>query len=589
MKVNWKHMLAASLASCLWGSSVMAATCLTTEVEPNNTDATANVGLCSGVNVSGSLSSTSDLDWYKVLVTTPGKIDVSLSHASGVDFDWYFYGLTGAPLTYKSTSNNPETGSYNVTTAGTYFIRVKSYQGSGSYTLNVKLPGSTTPPIDPPITSVVTGKVWLNGGKILQENAAIFVGGLRQATGKNTNTPNINSVTNCDTNWSTTQCPRVAIITAAAVNQADGVDKFTNDTATGAWSYYNLFQRHGFAPKHILSHHDTYASNSGATSSTGQANIAIINQADLVYVIGGDQSRLARTFLTDDGSDSPLMAAIRARYVAGNFIYAGDSAGTAIAPSTSYGEGISIGYLNQNTLRAITPANCPYVAPASDGTPAPSCLTNNSNADFGTKIKGFGFVPNANVDTHFDNRASRSGRLGRLLAALKNIGPNVAYGVDQDTALYLNGDVATVYGTGGVFVAEATATNFGSGSRFGANSVRLSYLTAGDSFRFSDRTITTSKTKLIGSSTGAYQFSSALNSSDIFAVDAGGLGSTSATLKHMIDQTPTSSTGTAPSDSNNPSSFVLSFRRDALTQGFKNATGSYTGPYTVVKALVDVN
>ena len=586
MKANWKYMLAVSLAGCLWGSGAMAA-CLTTEAESNNTDATANVGLCSGTPISGSMSSSSDLDWYKVVITTPGTINISLSHASGVDFDWFFYGLTGAPLTYKSTSNNPETGSYNVASAGTYFIRVKSYQGSGSYTLKVTLPG--TPPVEPPNTSVVTGKVWLNGGLVLQENTGIFVNGLRQATGKNTNTPNINSVTNCDTNWNTTTCPRVAIITAAAVNQANGVDKFTNDTASGAWSYYNLFQRHGFAPKHILSHHDTYASNSGNTSTTGQANIAIINQADLVYVIGGDQSRLARTFLNDDGSDRPLMAAIRARYAAGNFIYAGDSAGTAIAPSTSYGEGISIGYLNQNTLRAITPANCPYVAPASDGTPAPSCLTHPSNIDFGTKIKGFGFVPNANIDTHFDNRASRSGRLGRLLAALKNIGPNVAYGIDQDTALYLNGDVATVYGTGGVFVAEATASNFGSGSRFNANSVRLSYLTAGDSFKFSDRTITSSKNRLIGSSTGAYQFSSALNASDIFAVDANGVGSSSATFKHMIDQTPSSSTGTAPSDAYNPLGFVLTFRRDAMTQGYKNATGSYAGPYTIVKALVDVN
>lgn len=456
MKVNWKHMLAVSLASCLWAGSAAAA-CLTTEAEPNNT----------------------------------------------------------------------ETGSYTVATAGTYFVRVKSYQGSGSYTLKVTLPGA--PPVDPPNTSVVTGKVWLNGGLILQDNASIFVGGLRQATGKNTNTPNINSVTNCDTNWNTTPCPRVAIITAAAVNQANGIDKFTNDTASGAWSYYNLFQRHGFAPKHILSHHDTYASNSGNTSTTGQANIAIINQADLVYVIGGDQSRLARAFLNDDGSDRPLMAALRARYAAGNFIYAGDSAGTAIAPSTSYGEGISIGYLNQNTLRTITPA--------------PSCLSHPSNIDFGTKIKGFGFVPNANIDTHFDNRASRSGRLGRLLAALKHIGPNVAYGIDQNTALYLNGDVGTVYGTGGVFVTEATASNFGS----------------------------------------------ALNSSNIFAVDANGVGSSSATFTHMIDQTPTSSTGTAPSDSYNPLSFVLTFRRDAVTQGYKNATGSYAGPYTIVKALVDVN
>lgn len=588
MSLSRKQLITGLFTGVLWGTQGWAA-CLTTELEPNSTESAANVGLCSGTNVSGTLSSTSDLDWYKLVIATPGTVEISLSHGSGVDFDWFFYATSGGPLTYKSTTSNPEKGSYNVTSAGTYFIRVKSYTGSGAYTLNVKLPGTTVPPIDPPITTGVTGRVWLNGGSISQDNTGIFVNGLRQATGKNINVPNINSVTNCDTNWNTTTCPRVAIITAAAVNQADGVDKFTNDTASGAWSYANLFQRHGFAPKHILSHHDTYATNSGNTSTVGQANIAIINQADLVYVIGGDQSRLARTFLNDDGTDRPLLAAIRARYAAGALLYAGDSAGTAIAPSTSYGEGISIGYLNQNTLRAITPANCPYVAPASDGTPAPSCLTHPTNIDFGTKIKGFGFVPNANVDTHFDNRGGRTGRLGRLLAALKNVGPNVAYGVDQNTALYLNGDLGTVYGSGGVFVAEATSSNFGTGSRFSATGVRLSYLTAGDTFKFSTRTVTTTKTRLIGSSTGAYQFSSALNSSDIFAVDTTGLGSSSATLKHMIDQTPTSSTGAAPSDSYNPLSFLLSFKRDTATQGFKNATGAYTGPYTIVKALVDVN
>ena len=571
-----------SVAALLWANSAMAA-CLMAEVEPNNAESSASTGLCSNTNIAGSMSSSSDVDWYKFVVSTPGTVNISLSHGTSVDFDWYFYATTGTPLTFKTTSSNPETGSYSVTTTGTYFIKIISYSGSGNYTLNVKLPGTVTPAVG------VTGKVWLNGGGVVQDNTTVFVDGLRQATGKNTNVPNINSLTNCSTDWNTTTCPRVAVVTAAAINQLDGVDKFTNDTAIGQWSYGNLFQRHGFSPKHILSHHDTYANNSGNSSATAQANIAIINQADLVYVTGGDQSRLSRTFLNDDGSDRPLMAAIRARYAAGNFIYAGDSAGTAIAPATSYGEGISIGYLNQNTLRAITPADCPYVAPASDGTAATSCLRHPVNADFGTRIKGFGFVPNANVDTHFDNRNGRTGRLGRLLAALKNIGPTVGYGVDQNTALYLNGDIGTVYGAGGVYVGEATSSNFGTATKFSASSVRMSYLTAGDTFRFSDRTITTSKTRLIGSSTGAYQFSSALNSSSVFAVDADGLGSTSATFRHMIDQVPASSTGTAPSDSFNPQSFVLTFRRDSLTQGYKNATGSYSGPYTIMKALVDVN
>jgi cyanophycinase len=549
--------------------------------------------VCSGTTITGTIKNSSDYDWFKINVAAAGTISISLSHTSSADLDWFLYPSSGGYVAYKSTMNNPETGSYNAPAAGTYYIRVKSYSGSGSYSLNVTFPndGSTpeVPPVIPPITEVVTGKVWLNGGSIAQDNTSIFVTGLRQATGKNSSVPNMSSNTNCSTDWNTTPCPRIAVITASAVNQADGVDKFNNDTTSGTWSYYNLFQRHGFSPKHILNHHDTYVNNSGNVSTQGQANIAIINQADLVYVIGGDQSRLSRSFLKDDGIDSALLAAIRARYKTGNLIYAGDSAGTAIAPSVSYGEGISIGYLNQNTLRSISPANCPYVAPASDGTPAPSCLSHPTNIDFGTKIKGFGFVPNANIDTHFDNRNSRSGRLGRFIAALKNIGPYVSYGIDQNTALYINGNIATVYGSSGVFIAEASSSNFGTGSKFSATGVRLSYLTAGDSFKFSDRTISTNKTKLIGSTGVGYQFSSSLNSSNIFAVDANALGSSSAVFKHMIDQTPISSTGSAPSDSYNPLSFMLTFKRDGQTQGFKNATGTYSGPYTIMKALLDIN
>lgn len=75
------------------------------------------------------MSSSSDLDWYKLNITTPGQIEVTLSHGSTVDFDWFLYATTDAPLTYKSTSSNPETGTYNITTAGTYFVRVKSYNG----------------------------------------------------------------------------------------------------------------------------------------------------------------------------------------------------------------------------------------------------------------------------------------------------------------------------------------------------------------------------------------------------------------------------------------------------------------------------
>ena len=116
------------------------AQCRTAEAEPNNTDASANAAVCSGVAIGGVMSSGSDLDWYKLTVTGAGTLSISLSHASGVDFDWFLYPATGAYIAYASTSNNPETGSKTITAAGTYYVRVKRFRGTGAYTLNITGP-----------------------------------------------------------------------------------------------------------------------------------------------------------------------------------------------------------------------------------------------------------------------------------------------------------------------------------------------------------------------------------------------------------------------------------------------------------------
>ncbi len=128
-------LLAAVLSSPLaWGA------CRSAETEPNNADTSANTGLCSGVAAGGSIASTSDYDWYKIDVAAAGAINVSLSHDSGIDLDWYLYKATGSYVAYRSTASNPETGSYSAAAAGTYYVRVKSYTGSGRYTLNVTFP-----------------------------------------------------------------------------------------------------------------------------------------------------------------------------------------------------------------------------------------------------------------------------------------------------------------------------------------------------------------------------------------------------------------------------------------------------------------
>ncbi|MBL8512483.1 MAG: pre-peptidase C-terminal domain-containing protein [Betaproteobacteria bacterium] len=117
-------------------------------MESNNTDTAANADVCSGTPISGSISNGSDVDWYKLVVTGPGTMSISLAHASNTDFDWFFYPATGSYTAYASTTNHPETGSVNVTAAGNYFIRVKRYSGTGNYTLTVTGPlaGSGLPP-----------------------------------------------------------------------------------------------------------------------------------------------------------------------------------------------------------------------------------------------------------------------------------------------------------------------------------------------------------------------------------------------------------------------------------------------------------
>jgi cyanophycinase len=139
-------------AALLLSTSLVGAACLSSEQEPNNTDTKANAGVCAGTTIRGTIGSGSDYDWYRLDVNAPGTLAISLAHASNVDFDWFLYAATGGYIAYASTSNNPETGAKAISLAGTYFLRVKRYSGTGSYSLTINGPltgsggGGASPP-----------------------------------------------------------------------------------------------------------------------------------------------------------------------------------------------------------------------------------------------------------------------------------------------------------------------------------------------------------------------------------------------------------------------------------------------------------
>jgi len=415
-------------------------------------------------------------------------------------------------------------------------------------------------------------KVFMLGGAVADSNNAIYAG-LRAATGKDWS-PNTSSYSNCSTNWSTTLCPKIAVITASAESKAVGVDAFANnDPTSGKLGYYNLFQKYGFSPKHVTAHIDNYTSASYSGNSEGDANIALVNQADVVFLNGGDQSRAARTLLKNDGTDSPLMAAIRTRVNSGALIIAGTSAGTMIQGNAMYGEGIAYGYIYYNAnLAQKSVGSSTGLRDDRYGTTALQYYDN------GGKMTGLGFVGgNVAVDTHCNAR----GRVARTLAAMRNLGKTQGICVDEDAALYLNGSTGKMFGNNGVSVMDTSAATFPTGSYFRVYGARVTYLTHGDAINMSTKAVTSTKTLI----TRQY-YATPYDSTNVLGPDE-----ITRSITRIVDSTTSYNLGSAPvpvydTAPTYPASapvIRMKFYKDANTKGYYSS-----GRYTAVNVLVDI-
>ncbi|MDF2986503.1 MAG: peptidase domain protein [Eubacterium sp.] len=139
----------ALLLSISFSGSVFAAT--VNEAEPNNTFANAN-GITPGNTMNGKISSTSDVDYYKLSIMYSGNRSITLSNIpSGCNYNLYFYDYNGNTLNSSTASGNTDENISINLIPGAYYIGVKSSSGysSSDYTLSVKSIGSTTTPTLP--------------------------------------------------------------------------------------------------------------------------------------------------------------------------------------------------------------------------------------------------------------------------------------------------------------------------------------------------------------------------------------------------------------------------------------------------------
>ncbi|CAN5478535.1 zinc-dependent metalloprotease family protein [soil metagenome] len=133
---NWRVT-----TNCASGSSTAATANFTTSTastcvtafEPNETQAAA-IAISSGVANTAAISTSTDIDYYKITTTATSNIAVNLAGPSGVDYDLYIYNSSGTQLGAGESGTATESVSLSGQAAGTYYIKVIGYNGANSST-----------------------------------------------------------------------------------------------------------------------------------------------------------------------------------------------------------------------------------------------------------------------------------------------------------------------------------------------------------------------------------------------------------------------------------------------------------------------
>lgn len=253
---------------------------------------------------------------------------------------------------------------------------------------------------------------------------------------------------------------RVAIIPAASGEASVAIAELTEKLAAVGISADRVSAVHIAMIDDELSLGVDESGWAGNASSPGE--IAKIMAADAIWFTGGDQLRTYRLLVNADGSDTPMLAAIRARLSEGAVV-AGTSAGAAIMGSFMIVCGTpdiaATGQLSRN------PADCDVP----DEQPVPLVIG-----------KGLGFLKGAVIDQHFSQR----NRWIRLLRATACAGGDVrqGFGIDEDSAILirLGTGKAELLGAGGV--AHAVREKAGTCDPFAFDRLTLSYKRAGHKF-----------------------------------------------------------------------------------------------------------
>lgn len=207
--------------------------------------------------------------------------------------------------------------------------------------------------------------------------------------------------------------------------------------------------------------------------------VAQIGSCSGFFFIGGVQSRIVAAF-RPNGQPTPAYDALMKRWREGAVV-SGSSAGAAMMSDPMIAGGTSGGAIARGVRRG---------GDSSDE-------DEQSDEPRGVSITpGLGFFPRALADQHFLAR----GRVGRLIVAVDELDEfDIGFGIDENTALVVDGDTVRAVGASGVVVLDARdAARDGRGVR----GIRLHLMSTGDRYDVATRRLTLGdKTPLASSDT----------------------------------------------------------------------------------------
>jgi len=402
--MNNNTILSVSLTALLLISTNSYA-CLIDEIESNNNESAANTDVCSNTTISGNLS-RNDIDWFEFQVAQAGTINISLDHHRRDDFDWHLYQSSGSAVAQGESSNYPETGSYQASASGTYYLKLTRYKGSGWYDLDLNFPEGDIPPSaddcgygDRPskpssLEASITGSTNDSCASLIPGNGAVLLMG---------------GGSDVDSAFSNRVAPHIGEDSDIVVIRTSGTDAY-NDYLLGLTNANSV---------------ETLIIDSRSKANDPYVDWAI-RSAEFVWVAGGDQSDYLNQW-----QGTSVQNALQHVFDKGG-VLGGTSAGMALMADSIYDpDGVS-GAVSSEVVTDFC----------------------HSTLQFSNRFVAIPMLNNSLTDTHFQERD----RMGRAVVSLGHHSSSFfSIAASEASSIFISSDGnGVVDGSGEVYILKET-------------------------------------------------------------------------------------------------------------------------------------